>query len=58
MLLRLPGDSRCDDDRELVGELAAGDLHLLGVNHDQVVTGIGVRGEHGLVLAAQAESEL
>src|SRR5258705_12213870 len=43
---------------ELVGELRAGDSDLFRVDDDQVVARIDVRRVHGLVLAAQAMSEL
>src|SRR5690606_36036476 len=42
----------------LVGQLVAGDGHLLRVDHDDVVAGIHVRGVDGLVLAAQAAGDL
>ncbi len=38
---------------DLVLQLAAGDADLLGVDHDDEVAGIDVRGVDGLVLAAQ-----
>src|SRR6185437_16610671 len=37
--------------------LAAGEAHLLGVDDDDVVAAIDVRGEHRLVLAAQARGD-
>ena len=43
---------------QLVGELLAGDVDLLGIDHDQVVTCIDVRGVDRLVLAAEAAGEL
>src|SRR5690554_6426029 len=42
----------------LVGQLVAGDGHLLGVDHDDVVAGVHVRGVDGLVLATQAAGDL
>src|SRR3546814_1329666 len=33
----------------LVGELVAGHRNLLGVDHDQIVAGVNMRGAHGLV---------
>ena len=39
--------------RQLVGALVAGQGDLGGVHHDDEVTGVDVRGELGLVLAAQ-----
>jgi hypothetical protein len=42
----------------LVLQLVAGDRHLFGVDHDQVVAGVDVRGVDGLVLATQAAGEL
>src|SRR5690606_16834696 len=42
----------------LVGQLVAGDVDLLGVDHDDVVAGVDVRGVDRLVLAAQAAREL
>src|SRR5690606_33254533 len=41
----------------LVGQLVAGDVDLLGVDHDDVVAGVDVRGVDRLVLAAQAVRE-
>src|SRR3546814_14031316 len=41
----------------LVGQLVAGDVDLLGVDHDDVVAGVDVRGVDRLVLAAQAMRE-
>ncbi len=38
---------------DLVGHLAPGELHLLGIDDDHVIAAIDVRGEAGLVLAAQ-----
>jgi hypothetical protein len=43
---------------ELVGQLAAGDADLAGVDHDDVIARVDVRRISGLVLAAQARSEL
>src|SRR3546814_5653172 len=42
----------------LVGELLAGQLHLLGVDDDHVVAAVHVRGEARLVLAAQDLGDL
>src|SRR5690606_11145459 len=42
----------------LVGELVSGDVDLLGVDHDEVIAGIDVRGVDGLVLAAEATRDL
>src|SRR5690606_36116166 len=42
----------------LVLQLVAGDLDLLGVDHDDVVAGVDVRGVDGLVLAPEATREL
>src|SRR5690606_27260068 len=38
--------------------LVAGDVDLLGVDHDDVVAGVDVRGVDGLVLAAEATRDL
>src|SRR3546814_8399969 len=40
-----------------VVQLVAGDVDLLGVDHDDVVAGVDVRGVDRLVLAAQAMRE-
>src|SRR3546814_4033688 len=40
-----------------VVQLVAGDVDLLGVDHDDVVAGVDVRGVDRLVLAAQAVRE-
>jgi hypothetical protein len=42
----------------LVLQLVAGDVDLLGVDHDDVVAGVHVRGVDRLVLAAQARGDL
>ncbi len=43
---------------QLVLALVAGDLDLVRVDHDNVITGIHMRGVGGLVLAAQSTSDL
>src|SRR6185295_4108413 len=43
---------------DLVVELVARDFDLSGVQHDDVVAGVNVRGERGLVLALEAHGDL
>src|SRR5690606_27551730 len=42
----------------LVLQLLAGHGDLLGIDHDEVIAGVDVGGEHGLVLAAEAACQL